>query len=111
MENELIYYKSTHNLQEIMAANPKFYKIYFKSTMEDGKNTITLSKNDGDVLYCVSNCDFPDLKDYLKKNRTRDLQKDVPKDAVPEKRAAQIKPQEPVKKMKQQNLFDLFTKK
>lgn len=104
---ELTYFRNVNDLNEILKENPKYFKIYFKKQIINGKSTISLCKGEGDILYCVSNTNHNDLKLYLKK-------KENFVKSVIEKRNEQSQPNisnEPAKKMKQQNLFSFFTKK
>ncbi|KAM0681210.1 hypothetical protein GINT2_000406 [Glugoides intestinalis] len=104
MTDERVYFFNRDNLDDIIKEHPKYTKVYFRMKNENGKAHLSLSRDSGDQIYLVSNCDHQDLNLYLKKaTEVAIVQK---KNINPE----EANKENPSKKAKQQSLFGFINK-
>lgn len=103
-------YFSTHTIHEKekdldkkRRENPSLRPIYLKVEDKDGATEISLSREGGEAIYCLSNSSYDNLLDYFKINNNYEEKKS--KEAFKE---AEINV---AKKHKQGSIFNFITTK
>lgn len=110
-EIEKTFFRNTSDIQKIAEENPEYTKIYINRFNNDGKLSLSLSKEHGDELYIVSNKDHEDLKLYFKNENIDSISKKLDNKTNIKKVQSETSKDPIIKKAKQNNLFSFITKK
>ncbi|KAI5177591.1 hypothetical protein PAEPH01_2481 [Pancytospora epiphaga] len=117
-EDVVIFRRNESNaksIEDLSVENPGYVKIYLNINKNDNKTVLSLSKGKGDILYILSNRDFPNYRSYLTagimNGRTSSYeQKGVFTASQAQKSKLTVPSGSIVKKAKQQSLFNYFNK-